>query len=375
MHVVPFIADTAAEALIHIQARMGPDAVVLNIRQLPARGISRLWQRARVEVLACAAAASVPAGDPLADLRQEVQELRQRFPHPVAAAGNPEAPQPTPAPAQAHVQVQVAGGIAVPLGSSRAGWRVGSVLEASGFLPLYAQQVVDRLAELHGAEAPDSLSEELTLARAALLQAWKTPPRIDPARPQVLIGPAGAGKTTVLCKWLTQTVLLEGSPARVWRMDGQTANAAQFLDVHGEILGVAVKRWRQGDVVARDGSLHFVDVPGVDWRDADGVKQLRSRLAPLENAQVHLVVNAAYEVALLLAQARAFEAWPLSSLIVTHLDEEPRWGKLWNLVLGTNYGLRFFSAGQNIPGDFRIATPAELLGRQFAAALGDLRVR
>ena len=50
----------------------------------------------------------------------------------------------------------------------------------------------------------------------------------------------------------------------------------------------------------------------------------------------------------------------------SHLDEEGRWGKLWNLVLGTNYRVGWLSAGQNIPGTFMAATAQDILSRQFA---------
>jgi len=62
---------------------------------------------------------------------------------------------------------------------------------------------------------------------------------------------------------------------------------------------------------------------------------------------------------------RFFSALSLSDIILTHLDEEPRWGKIWNLVFGTNFNLRFFSAGQNIPGEFIPATPDRLFACQF----------
>ena len=75
---------------------------------------------------------------------------------------------------------------------------------------------------------------------------------------------------------------------------------------------------------------------------------------------MHLVLNAAYAVPLLLAQARAFDGLPVADLVLTHLDEETAWGKLWNLVLGTKYPLRLLSAGQNIPGRLLPARP-ELL--------------
>jgi flagellar biosynthesis GTPase FlhF len=76
-------------------------------------------------------------------------------------------------------------------------------------------------------------------------------------------------------------------------------------------------------------------------------------------------LNAAYEVPLLMAQIRAFSSLPIEDLILTHLDEEPRWGKIWNVVLGTNYPVRYLSAAQNVPGDFYPATAERILARQF----------
>ena len=112
------------------------------------------------------------------------------------------------------------------------------------------------------------------------------------------------------------------------------------------------------------------DLPGVNPHEAGALQQLQQRLASLPGAQVHLVLNAAYETPLLLAQIRAFAAVPIQDVIVTHLDEESRWGKLWNLTLGTNCTLRFLAAGQNIPGEFIPATPDEIFRRQFPRKTG-----
>jgi flagellar biosynthesis protein FlhF len=62
MKVHTFVADSAPEAIRVIREQLGPSAVVLNVRSLPGAGISRLWTRPRIEVLACAppAAAETP---------------------------------------------------------------------------------------------------------------------------------------------------------------------------------------------------------------------------------------------------------------------------------------------------------------------------
>jgi flagellar biosynthesis GTPase FlhF len=103
----------------------------------------------------------------------------------------------------------------------------------------------------------------------------------------------------------------------------------------------------------------------VDWRSPAAIQDLKRTLDTIGPSHIHLALNAAYEVPLLLAQIRAFSMLPIEDLILSHLDEEPRWGKIWNIVLGTNYPVRYLSAAQNVPGDFYPATAERILARQF----------
>jgi flagellar biosynthesis protein FlhF len=247
-------------------------------------------------------------------------------------------------------------------------WRSAAVLERVGLNPLHVEQVLEKMQQLHGANRrlPNSLTEELELAREALLRLWRprSVPRNQTGAPlHIFIGPPGAGKSTVLCKWLAQTVLLDGQAARVWRLDGRTANTSETVSIYGEILGVRVERnWvGRGDAT----QTGFIDLPGVDFQDAGALEALGKTLAQFPGAQVHLVLNAAYTTTLLLAQARAFSGLAVTDLVMTHLDEETAWGKLWNLVLGTNCPLGFLSAGQNIPGRFSAAQAESLCGPLF----------
>lgn len=307
MKLEQFIAQSAADAVQQIRDRLGPDAVVVNVRQLPARWFGK----PQIEVLAHvpeALPASPPAPQPVAEDRVE-DAVPARKPDP-------------------------------------------TLLESLGLLPVYAAQVMEHAAS----PRPAWMRADLSALRAALSATWipYQPSTVnDQPSLHVFVGAPGAGKTTVLCKWLTLEVLSRGRSARVWRLDGEAANTAEALSVYGDVLGVPVERSWSGGAFGED--IGFVDLPG----GGAGMPQL-------PGAQVHLVLNAAYESATLVAQARAFgAALPISDVIVTHLDEEPRWGKLWNVALGTGFPVRYLSAGQNIPGEFIEATAERVLARVF----------
>jgi flagellar biosynthesis GTPase FlhF len=67
--------------------------------------------------------------------------------------------------------------------------------------------------------------------------------------------------------------------------------------------------------------------------------------------RLHLVLNGAYEYAVLLRQARAFRSClPIEDVSFTHLDESEDPRKIIEIGLGINCSIRFLSGGQNIPG-------------------------
>ena len=377
MQVHTFLAESVADAVAQIRETLGPAAVVLNVRRLPVEGFARLWQKPRIEVLAhvpeqqaaaptpAPTSTATPAADDvqisaLAELRAEMRQMRDSL------------QKPAPAPAATVATNDFA---TTPAGANRAArpttpsdgeWRVGAFLEDSGMLPVHAERIVDELRATYGEAAPIAFSDELELARQILARHWRNA-RLDTGGPHVFIGAPGVGKTTALCKWLAQVSLVEGRQATVWRLDGHVSNTAESLSVFSEILGVPVERFAPANGELPEAEVLFVDLPGVNPNDANALAQLAKQIAALPRAQVHLVLNAAYESSLWLAQLRAFAALPVADVILTHLDEETRWGKVWNLVLGTNCAVHSLSAGQNIPGEFVPATAAAVLTRQFPA--------
>ncbi|HVM59892.1 MAG TPA: hypothetical protein VMV72_03415 [Verrucomicrobiae bacterium] len=340
MELEQFIASSAADAAQQIRARLGADAVVVNIRQIPGRW----FRKSCIEVLAHAAeGVNSPTGH-LLDTTDE------------ATAPVPQQPEPTETITVVSEPVASAVDDRAEVATKRRD--ASTMLESLGLLPLYAEQALQRVPTTQ----PKWLLDDLKQARQALMATW-IPCRPASGRLHAFVGAPGVGKTTTLCKWLTLSTLLEGKSARVWRLDGAIANTAEALTVHGDVLGVPVERTWTGARIDED--IGFLDLPGAVGADVEGVRAIVERLRGASEIQVHLVLNTAYDTAASLAQARAWMPLPVHDLIVTHLDEEPRWCKLWNLMLGTGLPLRFLSTGQNIPSDFMEANAERVLSRVF----------
>lgn len=394
MKVYTFIAESAADAVTQIRSQLGTEAVVLNVRPLSGGGLARIWQKSRIEVMACLPDDTEPAQTNPAATPAGVDSSEDApFSNGTAAM---DASQPMPGGSHSRVNAMLQGRyrsreespgqagevtgqpsmVAAGEGpmdngleqeSAYGGWRAGEILENTGVLPMFARKVVRQIQSWHGPKAPPAMADELMLLRTALKENWpKTNMRAGVAsRTRVFIGAPGVGKTTCLCKMLAQTVLVEGRSARVWRLDGRSPNTAEMLSVYCDILGVPLDRSIPVDDEPLQEAQLFVDLPGVDWADRKAVEELGTMLGRFQGAEVLLVLNAAYELSVQLAQARAFESLPLSGLVFSHLDEEMRWGKIWNFVLGSRQTPRYLSAGQNIPGEFLEATADRILSRQF----------
>jgi len=319
MKTVQLFAPDAASALAQVRAQLGPDAVVLSARPARAQGLARFRTKQRgIEIVA-----GLPddtGRSPMPGARSALAD----FSDATSACGR---------------------------------WRSVAWLEAMGLLPANAAQLQSQLNATH-ASSPDSLDEEWAVVSTALAGFWKSPAPLNDdsaPRPHVLVGPPGCGKTTALCKWLTLASLIEGRSARVSRLDGVTANVSEYLNIHCEMLGVPLERfWSAPDPRTE---LVFVDLPGVEASDTASLAALRDQLAGLPAPRVHLVLNAAYEITTLLEQCEAFAALKPEDLILTHLDEERRRVKLWNLVFESREGIRFLGAGAKIPGEFCAAAP------------------
>jgi flagellar biosynthesis protein FlhF len=338
MRLAAIVAENPNAALARVHEELGPDAVIVKVRKLRPEGISWLWRASRkIEVTAC-----VPDKP---QVERPIPPVRETG---MDSAGRRMAIEPwTPK-------------------SSEGQWRSISWLESNGLLPAFARQLEDKARKLYGPRPSTGMQGEWTAITDLIICHWLSPRQTaaGTGRPHVFIGPPGSGKTTAICKWIASAIVSDDCRIRVWRLDADSANSSELLELHCELMGVPVERFWNESGDASD--LQFVDLPGVETQDHDAMAALEEHLSILPQPHVHLVLNAAYESSILFEQFRAFEAFSPEDIIFTHLDEEHRRVKLWNFVLGTKCPISFLGAGQKIPGEFRRAEPALLFPQKKA---------
>ena len=201
MNVLRFRARNAADAVSQIHSQLGAEAVVLSVTPLPVPGLSRLWRKPRLEVLAGLPGPDVQRPQP-GDGRQELAtqnpESETREESSARSAERRSAVQATEfTPTESSIEHPDVPDSTSPAPPGLGGhWRSGLVLHQMGLQPLYVEKVLERARESHGDLPPASLAQELTLVRRVLASFWRPPPRAATNSPlnARVYRPAGFGQ-------------------------------------------------------------------------------------------------------------------------------------------------------------------------------------
>lgn len=309
-------APTLREALERIRRELGPDAQLQRMRRVRPHW----WRRALVEV-----EAGLPAVIP-------------------AATSLPNAgPSWSPAPG-----------------------RPAELLGWMGIAPAVIRDVLAAGGEELAAAA--GAAQQLSVARRLLGSLLPEPPLSGPAGgsspPVALLGPPGCGKSTLLGKWIAR------SPEGVlWRLDAGRANGADLLSAHAGLLGVPTLR------SAMPAPAGWIDLPGVGVADEDGRAAVARTLAEFGPTRRWLVLSATHDLDHQVRSARFLAPLGCEGIVVTHLDEDGRASRLFNLAVLAGLPVVAVAYGPGFSGRVSPASSDALLSSLLAgsSALGDPR--
>lgn len=249
------------------------------------------------------------------------------------------------------------------------------ILRQSGMDTAYAQNLIEHTSRSLSSKSLAPAIYGMEYLASTLMDQVRTSTPLAAGREQqihMFVGPTGVGKTTTIAKLAARrmfeekrsVVLLTVDTFRIGAVD-QLRTYARILDAPLEVcmnqkeLVEAVRRYRDKDTI-------FIDTAGASQKDASLIGELARFPQAGVPMDVHLIVSATTSDADLVDIASRYGVLPLSSLIVTKLDEANHFGNVFNLMQQTSLPLSFFTVGQNVPDDIEPATPervADLLLR------------
>ena len=329
-----FVVSSAEEAVTVLRERLGENARVISVRQVEGTGLAKFLQAPKLEIIAEKVTPETDAA-PLPDGTN-------------ATAGTnvlplvPSIPVTEPAPA---------------------GTPLARLLHAGGV----STQILARLRSTPEWPALEAMPPVAALSRVgtSLREQLRARPRRELGDRIAFVGSPGAGTTSALCKWLATDVFVRQRGGVVLKLDLDRANPGDALSVFCDALGVAcVRSIPDVPTLAPKQSL-FIDVPGVLTNSAEESLELITALGPLFTTARVMVINAAYESALIKRAYEFAERAGCTHVVFTHLDELTHWGKLWDFLLGSNLTPLFLGTGPNIAGDFEENVFDAVLARTF----------
>jgi flagellar biosynthesis protein FlhF len=327
MHLKRFRAATVTEAFDAARRELGPDVLILGTGMVRVRGMRGLMGAREVEVTAA--------------VERQVSEVRRN-----ARTDRHSAPLP-----DAHIARLTALGLdASVIGEITGSWSGRSVSRGLG----------RRRGFPH-----DEMRKQL-MAWSEKIAAHHE----GPARVEVFIGPAGAGKTTTVAKIAAQARVKSGRRFGLVSADAFRLGAIEQLRLYAEIIGAPFVAARTPeevvDAVTGGTTPLLVDTAGRSPRD-DRANALMSLMAVMPGVRVHLVVPAATSARQLGRLLDDHAPAAPQRVVLTKLDEADTIGPLAGVLRERGLRVSYIADGQRVPEDLHRATPATLA----AALVGD----
>lgn len=188
-----------------------------------------------------------------------------------------------------------------------------------------------------------------------------------------LVGPAGVGKTTLIAKLAVQYAARHGREnVALITTDSQRFGAFDQLRNLGSVLQIPVRAVDSSEELqaALDGFMEkplvLIDTAGLSYRDPKLATALESIKASTSMLKAYMVLSATTQAEALEQMINAFKPVDLCGCMITKVDESTSLGSVLSSVVEHKLPVTYYSEGQNIPEDLKIARIQDLVGKAVA---------
>jgi len=194
-------------------------------------------------------------------------------------------------------------------------------------------------------------------------------------RPICLIGVSGSGKTSTCAKLASDLKTSQGKNV-VWvEADTVRTGAISEARVYTESLSIPLKLAYTSEDLSHvitsslDADQILVDTPGCNPRNEASVVELGNLLASIPQRATYLVVSATQKDSDLAQASSVFGLFDINGLIITKMDETSTFGNVYNLAWRSHFALAYFSTGSQAFDNLRPANAQDLVNTLFDEGL------
>ncbi|MFD1360356.1 flagellar biosynthesis protein FlhF [Lentibacillus salinarum] len=347
MRVKKYVAPTMPEAMNHIRKELGPEAVILNSKEVFKGGFLGLFKKRNIEVVA--------ALDP------QPKKAKQEM-HPAKTVTGQEYGKRDPVLHEVKQLRKMVEAQTGPNADYPADYQtVYHELLAQEVDEELAKSLIDEVIRIHDKQDDppgyDTIRQDVKSEIKKRLKAINVDTPSSGSKVIQFVGPTGAGKTTTIAKVAASAVMNDNKRVALMTADTYRIAAIEQLRTYANILNVPLEVVYNPDdykAAVREFAVYdviLVDTAGRNFLDEKYVQDLQHTMTFNGNTETYLVLSLTAKPHDMMAIYEQFQHLPIQKVIFTKMDETRTYGSMLNLTLMNKLGIAFLTNGQEVPDD------------------------
>ena len=392
MIIKKFTAKTEKEALENAKKELGDGVVVMNVRDVKARGFFSFLKPHMTEVTVALEEESERYTAAVSAINSVIASSQTKEKEAQAAKGAPDEPQETVRKESSAIEEKLDSlqslleqQLQKPDedkedkdsrdGAAKEETEIDKLMKLLHDTMLnnevdekYAGEIIDEIAQINKPNMPFDYA--LANIYQKMILKFGMPNCITPASKGIkmvfFIGPTGVGKTTTIAKIASIFRVDQKKKVALLTADTYRIAAAEQLRTYANILEVpfriiyTVEEIEKALEDFRDYDYILVDTAGHSHQNSAQKESMSNFIHSVDGKiekEVYLVLSATTKYRDLISIADAYKEMTDFKLIFTKLDETTTLGNLLNLRLYTDAALSYVTYGQNVPDDIEEFNP------------------